>query len=393
MGMKPVRIEVLDTAKSIPPEAWKMLTGGNNPFVERGFFLALEQGGCLGASAGWIPRYLAALDDQGTWLGLVPLFVKTDSYGEYIFDWAWAQGAQRAGLRYYPKGTVAVPFTPATGPRLWMREGVDREALAVQLIQASLMVGQQLGLSSIHWLFCTLEEQGWLKQAGFSPRDGIQFHWTRGEMDCFDRYLECMTRKRRKEVRRERSRANAHGLSLRVLTGAEMTGRDWRALYDFYLRTIRHKGAIPYLSEGFFKEIQTHFAGRVVCSMAYRGEEPVAGTLNFRRGTHLYGRYWGCLEDLDSLHFELCYYQLIDWSFKQGIERFEAGAQGFHKLARGFLPSRVHSAHYLFHEGLRAAVDEFLEYECKEVNAKLDALHAHSPFRDTPPKRSSEPSL
>lgn len=381
--MTEVRIQVIHSVSEICAEDWGRLAGANNPFVGLQFLQALEQGGALTAERGWIPRYLVARTPADEAVGFVPLFVKLHSYGEYFFDHAWASPMQRQGLQYYPKMTVAIPFTPATGERIWIADGWDREELGKELIRASIWVGQQLKVSSIHWLFCSDEEQRWLASAQFSPRFGIQYHWSNQEYIDFEHMLSTMTRKRRKEIRRERKKATTHGLRFVVLDGTQLTSVHWTALHQFYQSTVAAHYAMPYLTPEVFQCLEALQTPEVVASFAMDGNNPVAGTLNFRRGNNLYGRYWGSLISADCLHFELCYYQLQNWCIQQKIQTFEAGAQGPHKHARGFLPTLTRAAVYVFHEGYQSAIHDFLMEEHQDILAHLSRLRERSPFVTT----------
>ena len=378
--MADLTVQVLQSVDEIPLADWEGMSSADYPFAGRDFLCALEKGGCLTAQSGWLPRYLAAQTSEGRYVAFVPLFMKTHSYGEYFFDQAWAYPMQRDGLQYYPKLTIAIPFTPATGQRIWMAPDVDRATLGPELMKASLVVGEQMEVSSVHWLFCTEEEQQWLTSVGFMARLGIQFHWTNDGYTDFEDMLSRMRQKRRKEVRRERRKAHSHGLDIRVVEGPDLTERDWEALYRFYRETTSAHHAIPYLSDGFFKQAQMELKELIVASMAYQDDEPIAGTLNFRRGPHLYGRYWGSLAEFDCLHFELCYYALVEWCITNGLQRFEAGAQGTHKLARGFLPTVMRAGVYVFHEGYRNALRSFLVDESEDVLQRVESLGEHSPF-------------
>ncbi|PKN56281.1 MAG: GNAT family N-acetyltransferase [Deltaproteobacteria bacterium HGW-Deltaproteobacteria-14] len=383
-------VEVVDHVGAVPAADWDALTGDDNPFVEHAFLKALEDSGSVGPATGWNPSHLLVRgatpdgpDVTSPILGAAPLYAKTDSYGEYIFDWGWANAAHRAGIAFYPKLTSAIPFTPATGPRLLVRPGADRDGVARALAQGAVAVCEQADFSGAHWLFCTAQESALLAAEGYTPRLSRQFHWHNAGYRDFDDFLAAMTTKRRKEVRRERRRAQSHGLDIRVLTGPELRPDHWRALDAFYRRTVGYRGGMDYLTPAFFELLPERLAHRVVAVIAERDGRPVAGTLNFRKGDHLYGRYWGASEDLDALHFECCYYQLVDYAIAEGITLFEAGAQGQHKLARGFVPSLTHSAHLIRHPGLRHAIDAFIEREAEEVRREVAWLDDHAPFRAT----------
>lgn len=385
--MSEISVNVIQSVEEIPDEDWAQLDACDNPFVGKAFLCALERGGCLTAQTGWLPRYLAAKTSEGRTVAFVPLFVKTHSYGEYFFDQAWAYPMERDGLQYYPKLTIGIPFTPATGSRVWMVPDVDQETLGPELMKASLLVAEQIQASSVHWLFCTEEEQRWLASVGFVPRHGIQFHWINNGYSSFESMLCCMRQKRRKEIRRERRKAQDHGLKICIKEGPALTERDWQSLYLFYRHTTSTHRAIPYLSESFFRAAHHATIENVVCSLAYDGDEPVAGTLNFRRGPHLYGRYWGCIGDYDCLHFELSYYVLLEWCIEQGIQRFEAGAQGHHKLTRGFMPTLTRAGVYLFHDGYQSALRGFLAEESADTRERIKSLLGHSPFVSSEERR------
>lgn len=385
--MPDLRLEVIQSIHQVPAAQWDGCAGADNPFVEHRFLATLEDAGCLGPASGWIPQYLIARPSpDADPVGIAPLFVKTDSYGEYIFDWAWAQGAQRAGLPYYPKITVAVPFTPATGPRLLLAEHADRRATVDALAGGAMAVAQRIKASGVHWLFCTETEADALEQRRFLHRRTHQFHWTNAGYRDFEDFLDHLVRKRRKEVRRERRKAQSHGLDIVLKTGAELTEADWRGLERFYdathaVRPYQRK----YLTPQWWRLAPQRLADRAVAVLAYDGGQPVAGSLSMRKGPHLYGRYWGCLRDYDAVHFEACYYRLIEFAIDEGITLFEAGAQGGHKLARGLLPAITHSAHFLTHPGLHEAIGRFVEEESGAVLAEMDAIADLGPFKARPP--------
>ena len=382
-------VEVVDHLGAVPAAEWDALTGDDNPFVEHAFLKALEDSGSVGEGTGWHPAHLLVRgatadgrpDVDAPLQGAAPMYVKTDSYGEYIFDWGWANAAHRAGIPFYPKLTSAVPFTPATGPRLLVRSGADAVAVGRALAKGAMALCEQGDLSGVHWLFCTEAEQAQLVAEGYSARLSRQFHWRNAGYGCFDDFLGALSSKRRKEIRRERRKAQSHGLDIRVLQGTELREDHWRALDHFYRRTVGYRGGMDYLAPRFFELLPERLAHRVVAVIAEADGRSVAGTLNFRKGDHLYGRYWGASVDLDALHFECCYYRLVDYAIAEGITLFEAGAQGHHKLARGFMPSATYSAHLIRHPGLRAAVDDFLRHEAAEVEREIGWLAEQGPFK------------
>jgi predicted N-acyltransferase len=336
----------------------------------------------VGRRAGAEPRFVL-VREAGRLVGAVPLYLKTNSYGEFIFDWSWANAAHRGRIPYYPKLVAAVPFTPATGRRLLVAPDADTQAVAGRLIEGMREVAEQERASSIHVLFCTEPELSLLAGYGLLPRLSVQFHWhnrpDRPYRD-FDDYLTAFKSRHRKQVRRERKIAAAHGLTLKTLTGPDMSPRDWRALHDFYAANAAKHGGIEYLTPFFFEVIRTTYYHRVVTTMAYRDDVPIAGTFNFEKGRHIYGRYWGCEAEYQMLHFELCYHRLIERAIARGCTRFEAGAQGEHKLKRGLVPSFTHSAHWIRHPGLAAAVSDYIVAEAEAVREQATALQAESPF-------------
>jgi predicted N-acyltransferase len=362
------------------------VAGEDDPFLEHAFLATLEESRSVSARAGCVPRLVLARDQGGRLCGAVPLYLKTNSFGEFIFDWAWANAAHRAGVSYYPKLVAAVPFTPATGRRLPILQAADVDAAAVQaaLLQGVREVAEDERASSVHVLFCTPDEKDQLGSAGYLPRLSMQFHWHNRPgrpFESFDDYLSTFRSQNRKQVRKERRVAAEHGLSFRTATGAELDDGDWTALRAFYVENVARHGGRAYLTEPVLdlaRQTQSH---RLVATLAYRGRQPVAGTINFEKGTHLYGRYWGCLDDFQMLHFELCYYRLIDRAIEKRHTLFEAGAQGEHKLKRGLVPAFTHSAHWIRHPGLADAIAGFLEREAEAVAAEVVAYAEHSPFR------------
>jgi predicted N-acyltransferase len=373
----------------IAAEEWDALGDPDDPFLEHGFLRALERSGSVGGRSGWLPRFVFARR-AGRLVGAVPLYLKAHSYGEFVFDWSWAAAAQRSGIAYYPKLVAAAPFTPVTGPRLLVHpeHTADTPRIRAALIRGMRETARACGASSIHVLFCRQDELAALQAAGFAARLGMQFHWHNREprpYAGFDDFLSAFRSRNRKQVRKERAVATSHGLQLATRTGSELDDADWAALEDFYAANIdKHDGA-RYLTPAFFQEIRKHLAHRVVATLAYRDGVPVAGTLNFERGKHLYGRYWGCLEEREMLHFELCYYRLIERAVERGQTRFEAGAQGEHKLKRGLDPAPTHSAHLLLHPGLHEAISRFVAAEAEAVERQIAEYLTLSPYaRNTP---------
>jgi uncharacterized protein len=344
----------------------------------------LEESGSVSARSGCVPRLVVAREGSRL-VGAVPLYLKTNSYGEFIFDWAWANAAHRSGVRYYPKLVAAIPFTPATGQRLPIDPNatVGKDVVIAALLDAARHVADDEGASSIHFLFCTEAEKQRLAGDGYAARLSMQFHWhNRPErpFEDFEDYLSTFRSRNRKQVRKEREAATAHGLEMRTATGVELEDRDWDALRAFYRENVARHGGIAYLSDKFFELARASLAHRLVATLAYRGRQPVAGTINFEKGPHLYGRYWGCLADFEMLHFELCYYRLIERAIERRQTLFEAGAQGEHKLKRGLVPSFTHSAHWMRNAELAEAIADFVRREANQVAAEVRAYAEHSPF-------------
>jgi uncharacterized protein len=346
-----------------------------DPFTTHRFLAALDASGSTGKGTGWQTRPLVLRD--GPPVAALPLYVKSHSQGEYIFDHGWAQALERAGGDYYPKLQVAVPFTPATGRR-FLGAPEHREAL----LETAISIADQNGLSSLHFTFCTEEEAEALSgKHGLLHRVTQQFHWENHGYADFDDFLSALSSRKRKMIRKERETARASGLTLRSLTGDAIEPAHWDAFWRFYQDTGARKWGTPYLTRSFFDEVQSTMRDDVLLVLAFDGARPVAGALNFIGRDTLFGRYWGCIEEHPCLHFELCYYQAIDWAIAQGLSRVEAGAQGEHKLARGYLPTPVHSLHYIRDPAFRAAVARYLAEERRAVDEEIEVLTAYGPFR------------
>ncbi|MCA9672320.1 MAG: N-acetyltransferase [Myxococcales bacterium] len=383
--MSELRVEIANSLSEIPADAWDALVGEHNPFIEHGFLSALERSGCVGYKAGWLPVHVTVYRDDAL-VAAMPLYLKDNSYGEYIFDWGWAEAAYSAGLDYYPKLVSAVPFTPVTGRRLLTAGGGLDDALVDALVAGALAVAEKTGASSAHWLFVTEQEHEALAARGLIARLTHQYHWTNDGYQSFDDYLAAFRSPARKNVRKERRKAETCGLDLVLKRGPELDDNDWNGLWRFYRDTTSRKWGQPYLNKRFFKELRERFAHRVVAALAYNARgEPVAGTLNFHKGQHLYGRYWGCVEEHDALHFELCYYRLIELCIDNGWTRFEAGAQGSHKIQRGLMPALTYSAHVIVDPGLSRGIRRFVEREALVLRAEMRGMARRGPFkRDEP---------
>ncbi|MGA0400547.1 MAG: GNAT family N-acetyltransferase [bacterium] len=373
--------QVFHSLREVAPESWNRLIGDAFPFAEYDYLLALEEGHCVGIEPGWEPRYLTLWEGEQLQAACY-LYRKTNSNGEYIFDWDWANAYQRYGQRYFPKLTSAVPFTPATGPKLLVAaDASNPRELQQQLLASALELVRQEGCSSLHFLFIPAEEREIYEAAGLLLRHSFQFHWQNQGYGSFEDFLSRLRSKRRKEILRERRQVQEQGLEVILLRGEEIEPKLCRVMYDFYLTTIDRKWAMPYLSYEFFQYIFTHFRDQLVLALARKQGRWVAGTINYHKGPHLFGRYWGCRQDFRSLHFELCYYRLIEYAIEQGVQRFEAGAQGAHKIQRGFLPNLTYSAHWIAHPAFHRAIGEFIEEEKRSIQSNIEDNPELSPYR------------
>ncbi len=375
-----MRFKVTDCIETIALEEWNALEGTDNPFLRYEFLSALEQHGCVGAHIGWLPRHLLAEDERGRLWGAVPMYLKYNSFGEFVFDWAWADAWERAGGRYYPKLVVAVPFSPVTGLRLLLRSGT-REAESKELIQAAITLARKWDVSSLHWLFPSQNEAQQLEGCGLLLRQGYQFHWRNQNYCDFDDFLETLTAKRRKEIRRERRQVQQQGIEIKIICGNEASDSEWRAMEGFYRATFEAKGNYPALTLPFFKALAQTMGKTVILVLAQRANQLIAGALYLRSKDTLYGRYWGSTECVPSLHFELCYYRGLEYCIKHGLRYFEPGAQGEHKISRGFLPAATWSAHWISHPGFRAVIANALEQERERINQIMLELSGHSPYK------------
>lgn len=384
MSLKPA-VRVARRIAEIGREAWDACADNPdyaaNPFIRYDFLHALEEANCAVERTGWGPQHLAIEDDAGRVAAVMPLYLKSHSQGEYIFDHAWADAYERAGGRYYPKLLSAAPFVPATGPRLLVRPDVDREEAWRYLLGGGLTLCERYEASGLNLNFLTEAEWRWMGEQGLGRREGQQYHWeNRGYRD-FDDFLGALSSGRRKTIRRERRDALAE-VEVNRLTGADLTEDHWDAFFRFYMDTGSRKWGRPYLTRAFFSLLGERMADRVLLVMAKRDGRWIAGALNLIGDDCLYGRHWGCVEDVPFLHFELCYYQAIEWAIDHGLPRVEAGAQGQHKIARGYLPKPVYSAHYIADPALRGPVERFLEQERAGLEQEMEWLEEEfSPFR------------
>lgn len=374
--MDALHISVLDDITALTAPEWDGCNTAGNPFVSHRFLAALEQSGSVGRGTGWHPQHLV-VRQGGVVTGVAPMYLKTHSQGEYIFDFAWADAYDRAGGQYYPKLQIAVPFTPVTGPRLIARDMVVREAMLDAI--AGLVRGNRL--SSAHVTFCNEAERMIAQSRGWLGRTTMQYHWLNAGYRDYEDFLAALSSRKRKALRKERERAQAFGGVIRRLTGAGIRPEHWDAFWRFYQDTGSRKWGRPYLTRAFFDALHQNLRDDVVLVLAERDGVPIAGALNFRGGDALYGRYWGCVEDHPFLHFELCYHQAIEFAIEAGLSRVEAGAQGDHKLARGYMPVPTHSAHYLADPRFARAVAAYLEQEGAEMGDDIASVAELGPFR------------
>ena len=372
-------MRLVEDIRTIPAAQWDQLGGSRlEPSARHAFLSALQTTGCVGGQSGWSPRFVILEDEvDGQIAAAAPLYLKDHSYGEYVFDWAWADAYHRNGLAYYPKGVVAIPFTPVPGVRLLARDALSRRALAESLKGLTA----PLGLSSLHLLYpCEADAQA-LQDAGFLRRSGVQFHWLNPGWPRFDDFLAALTQPKRKKIRAERRKVREAGVTVRMLAGSEIREQDWRFFYACYENTYAQHHSSPYLNLEFFLELGRSMPESVLLARAERQGDAVAAAFFLRTSDTLYGRYWGALTPLPCLHFETSYYAPIEWALEHGITRFEGGAQGEHKMARGFQPVPICSFHHLSHPAFAQAVARFLERETGGVDAYLDELNERTPLR------------
>ncbi len=373
------QLRILDRLDQVPAADWDALHDGHNPFVTHAFLSGLERTGCLRALWGWIPHH-ASLWENGRLVAAAPGYLKTNSHGEFVFDHAWARAYAQHGRHYYPKWLLAVPYSPVTGPRLLALDATWRAALVAQLT-AHATTG---GLSSVHLNFLPGEEEDAL-DATWLGRQDLQYHWrNRTGWRDFEDFLATMDHKHRKNIRQERARAHRAGIDFRVVHGDEASERDLAAMHGFYVRTFQDYGNAPALSLAFLRSLARDLPRALVLMLAERGGQPIAGAWCLRGGDTLYGRYWGATEALPGLHCETCYYQGIEYCLREGLSAFEPGAQGEHKIARGFLPTRVRSRHWVADADFAQALARWCDEETQAIDAYEQAMQARSPFRRTP---------
>ncbi|RLJ99890.1 GNAT family N-acetyltransferase [Ruegeria conchae] len=392
MDQAQIEVRVLTSLSQITAGDWdscacpEVADGGrpHDPFTTHRFLLALEESGSVGRGTGWQPQYLTAYLD-GMLIGATPMYAKSHSQGEYIFDHSWAHAYESAGGRYYPKLQIAAPFTPATGRRFLVRPGYDAVGMSA-LVQGAVQLAAENRISSLHATFCTEAEALAGEQMGLMVRHSQQFHWLNDGYTDFDGFLAALSSRKRKNIRKEREQACDFGGQIRTITGDDLRPEHWDAFWRFYQDTGARKWGSPYLTRQFFDIAQETMTDDIALVLAERNGYPVAGALNFIGRETLYGRYWGCVEHHPCLHFELCYYRAIDFAIAEGLARVEAGAQGEHKLARGYMPTRTHSLHWVGDPGFADAVQKYLDAEAHAVGEEIEILTDYGPFRKSNPE-------
>lgn len=376
-----MEIQIHDSLNAIDKTAWNKLNSDDSPFLLYEFLHALEATDCLGEQHGWYPRYVVIVDDSGEIIAACASYIKTNSYGEFVFDWAWAEAYEQNKLQYYPKLVVSIPYTPATGQRLLVREDQDYVTLSNMLVRAQLQYANDSKLSSAHYLFTDKRDTKTLESLGLRLRLGCQYHWQNHNYSSFDAFLSECTAKRRKTIRRERRSVSDQKLKLSVRSGDTLSSAEWRSVCELYTSTFDRKWGEASLNQAFFETAGKTMGERFVIVFCYENEQLIACSVMLRGGDTLYGRYWGCYGQYKDLHFEACYYQGIEYCIKHKLQYFEPGAQGEHKIPRGFVPTKTWSAHKIFHTGFDEAIGRYLSQETDAMHQQCDELHKLLPFK------------
>ncbi len=373
--------EIITDIAQLDASKWNGMVGSSNPFMRHEFLLALEKHHCVGESFGWLPRHIVAYNNKRQLEGAIPLYLKHNSYGEFVFDWGWADAYKRAGLNYYPKLVCSIPYTPATGPRILTARDCDHQQISTLLINAALSLAIEANVSSLHWLFTSKPDTELLLKHNFMRRQGYQFHWTNNNYRDFEDFLARLSSKKRKKIKRERKHVHEAGITFDTLEGRHISAEQWQIFHRLYESTFDRLGGYATLSLAFFIEIGKTMPDHVVLVLAKQNNQIIAAAFSMRSENTLYGRHWGCDAKYDNLHFEACYYQGIEYCIQQGIKTFEPGAQGEHKLSRGFLPTRTYSTHWIRHSDFQEAIAEFLEKETQGIDMYIQDLTERSPFK------------
>jgi predicted N-acyltransferase len=377
-----MQCKTITSITTISNTEWKKVSNGQNPFLRQEFLKALEEHEAVGERSGWIINHVACIDDAGALLGFVPLYTKHNSYGELVFDWNWADAYHRAGLPYYPKLVSALPYTPVTSPRLLIANSNNAESIRRALVTYVKEFAIAQNVSSLHWLFPDANDLDFLREQDYLTRIDCQFHWHNKDYDSFEHFLGGFTAKKRKNVHRERRLVTENNFEFETLHGYDIDDRRWQLLYPFYRDTFLKKGGIPTLSLGFFQQVSREMGEQLIVFAAKRHGEYVAAAICFKSDTTLFGRHWGCREHFDSLHFELCFYRGIEYAIAHNLSRFEPGAQGEHKISRGFVPTPVYSAHWIAHPQFAVAISRYLQQEKQLMTEQIQSLAEQTPYRE-----------
>ncbi len=376
-------INAIKSIDQVEAAQWDNCAGSVNPFVSHAFLNALEQSGAVDIETGWAPNHLVMVDEAGQLCGATPFYLKSHSYGEFVFDHIWADAYERAGGRYYPKLISAVPFVPVTGPRLLTRPDASERNIQETLCAGMIELATRHKVSSVHVTFPTEPQSACLEKVGFHVRKNLQYHWINRGYETFSDFLSNLTSRKRKTIRRERKRIVDAGITFKVLTGADLTTQHWDNFYKFYIDTYERKWGFPYLNRDFFQYLNDTMADNIVLIMAYQDGSSIAGAFNLLGSNAIYGRNWGCHRRYKFLHFEACYYQAIDFAISHNLDRVEAGTQGPHKIQRGYEPVQTYSAHWIRDTGFRSAVEDYLKRETEMMLDEMAYLNEHSPFRNS----------
>ncbi|MFK5913171.1 MAG: GNAT family N-acetyltransferase [Woeseiaceae bacterium] len=374
-------VRTIKSLHDVTSHQWNNLIDETFPFVKHEFLVALENNGAVGKEFGWITHFFLAYDEDEL-VGALPVYIKFNSYGEFVFDWAWADAYQQNGLRYYPKLVTSIPYTPATGPRILIEDTQRYTEIANILTQSVLSFAEESKVSSYHCLFTNKEDTEYFQNnPNFMMRLGCQFHWKNNNYKSFSHYLEFLTSKKRKQIKRERRLVNEQNIEFEILNGHTATEEQWDIYHRFYESTFERKSGMPTLSNAFFKEIARTMPDNIVLVLAKHEGVYVASAFNLRGSNSLYGRHWGCSKDFDNLHFEACYYQGLEYCIDNNLQLFEPGAQGEHKIARGFMPTKTWSAHWIAHPQFSGSIKNFLSHETEGMLDYIEELNGHSPFK------------
>ncbi len=376
-----VQTVTLNTLADVDPGEWNALLPDSNPFLRHEFLHGLEIYNCVGKHVGWLPQYFLVKDETGHLLGAMPAYLKHNSFGEFVFDWSWAAAYENRGMDYYPKLVSSIPFTPVTGPRLLLAHNTDQRKISRLLIKSTLDFVEEHKLSSAHWLFVSNTDKTFFETEGLLKRLNYQYHWCNQNYESFDHYLSFFRSRNRKKTRREREHVTDAGISTRVLHGHDMSEALCETVYGFYQSTFLKKGNYPALTLDFFKTMANTMGQNMVVVLAEHHGDCIAGAINFRSDDTLYGRYWGCTQEFNSLHFEVCFYKGIEYCIDQQLQYFEPGAQGEHKITRGFLPVETWSTHWIGDGAFRTAIAGFLQHEQTALRQHRPKLDDMSPFR------------